>query len=82
MWYVYIIECANNALYTGITTDLKRRFSEHASGRGGRYTKMHRGKKLLYSEEYTTRSEALKRESMIKTWPRKRKLNLVSKYYL
>ena len=77
MYYVYLIECRDGTLYTGITTDVKRRFKEHSLGRGGAYTRVKKVKKLLYAEEYKTRSEALKRETHIKSWRREKKLALV-----
>lgn len=76
-WFVYILECSNKSLYTGITTDLKRRFNEHISGEGGRYTRANRPKKIRYFEEYPTRNEATKRELQIKSWPRTRKIALI-----
>ena len=77
MYYVYLIECKGGALYTGITTDVKRRFKEHSSGRGGAYTQAKKVKRLLYTEECKNRSAALKRESEIKGWRREKKLALV-----
>ena len=66
----------DGTLYTGITTDLERRFNEHKSGTGARYTRAHKVAKILYSERKRTRSTALKREAEIKSWPRKKKLQL------
>lgn len=77
MWYVYIIEAKNGELYTGITTDVKRRVKQHQVGRGSRFMKIFGLKKLLYQEKASTRSQALKREAQIKSWPRKKKLALV-----
>jgi putative endonuclease len=76
-FFVYIIECAKKALYTGITTDLKRRFSEHAKGKGGAYTRSHLPVKIRYCEMTGSRSTALKREAEIKSWPRSKKLALI-----
>ena len=76
-YYVYIIECKNRALYTGITTDLKRRFAEHKSGRGSHYTGYNPAVRIRYSEEYPTRSQAAKREFQIKRWSRAKKLALI-----
>jgi putative endonuclease len=76
-WSVYIIQCKNGALYTGITTDLNRRFAEHKAGKGCRFTSYNPGKKLKYSKAYRTRSEALKREAEIKKMPRKVKFGLI-----
>jgi putative endonuclease len=78
MYYVYIIECKDGTLYTGITTDVKRRFQEHGSGRGGFYTRAKKISKLLYTEECENRSIALKRESEIKAWHREKKLALIN----
>jgi len=76
-WSVYIIQCNDGKLYTGITTDLQRRISDHNSGNGCRFTKYRIPVKLVYSEEALSRIEALKREARIKHFTRKRKLELV-----
>jgi len=76
-WHVYIIECKDGKLYTGITTNLKRRISAHNSGNGCRFTKSRAPVKLLYNENNFTKSEALKREAAIKSLPRDRKLRLI-----
>ena len=78
-WCVYILECKNKALYTGITTDLKRRFAEHRSGRGARYTRANVPRKVVYCETCKTRSRALKREAAIKKLPRRGKMVLVGR---
>ena len=78
MYHVYIIECEDGTLYTGITTDLQRRFKEHSSGKGGAYTRSKKVKKILYAEEYKDRSAALKREAEIKGWRREKKINLIN----
>lgn len=78
MYYVYILQCEDGSLYTGITTDVARRFKEHRAGTGGHYTRAHKPKKILYQESVTTRSGALKREAEIKRWPRARKLRLAA----
>ncbi|MEK7090095.1 MAG: GIY-YIG nuclease family protein [Patescibacteria group bacterium] len=80
MWFVYILECKDGSLYTGITDNPERRFDEHKNKRGGKYTKSKGGvKRMLYKEEHATRSLALKRESQIKSWRREKKLNLINK---
>jgi putative endonuclease len=76
-WFIYIIRCKDDTLYTGITKDLKRRFSEHNSGRGCRFTKYRFPVTLLFSEKAQTRSDALKREAQIKDYPKKKKLELI-----
>lgn len=79
MFFTYILECADQTLYVGYTTDLERRVEEHNSAKqGARYTKTRRPVSLVYSETFDTKSEALKREYEIKTWPRQKKLELVS----
>ncbi len=78
MYFIYIIECEDGSLYTGITTDIDRRFAEHESGKGSRYTAAHRAKKILYLEGRQTRSEALRREAQIKKLRRADKLQLIN----
>ncbi len=78
MWYVYILECRNKNLYTGITNDLKRRFEEHRQGKGGKFTRSFKANKLVYSQGCLTRSAALKREARIKGWTRREKLALIA----
>ena len=77
MYTVYILQCADTSLYTGITTDLKRRFNQHKSGEGGHYTSSKRAVKMVYTEECPDRSSALKREAEIKSWHREDKLTLI-----
>ena len=79
MYYVYLIECEDGTIYTGITTDIQRRFKEHSLGKGGAYTRSKKVKKVLYTEEYKDRSSALKRETEIKGWRREKKLGLIQK---
>jgi putative endonuclease len=76
-YFVYIIECTNKSLYTGITNDLVRRFNQHRTGQGGHYTSYNPAVKLRYKEEYPTRSAAAKREAQIKGWSRTKKLALI-----
>jgi putative endonuclease len=74
---IYILECADGTLYTGITTDVKRRVLEHnTSAKGARYTKPRRPVKLFYTEDFNTKSEALKREIAIKKLTREQKMLL------
>ncbi len=76
MYFVYILECSDGTLYTGITTDVTRRFSEHRSGKGGAYTRSKKVKKILYTEKHPNRSSALKREYEIKRWSHQKKIGL------
>lgn len=78
MYYVYMVLCADNTLYTGITTELARRVEEHnSSDKGAKYTKSRRPVKLVYSEVTQTRSSASKKEYEIKHYSRKKKLALI-----
>lgn len=77
MWYLYIIECANGAYYTGITKDLAQRLEKHNSGKGAKYTRTNRPVKLVYHENHKSESEARKREAEIKKWRRDQKENLI-----
>jgi putative endonuclease len=76
-WFVYILKCKDSSLYTGITTDLKRRFEEHRSGKGAGYTRSHMPVKMVHFEKLGTRSAALKREAKIKKMTRQDKIALV-----
>jgi len=67
LWQVYIVRCRDRTLYTGITTDIKRRIVEHNSDRGGaKYTRSRRPVSLVYAEAAVSRSAAARRESRIK----------------
>ena len=77
-YFVYLLECVDGTIYTGITTDVERRFNEHTHGAGARYTSAHKAKKIIYSERHGTRSAALRREAEIKRWPKERKRALAS----
>ncbi len=77
-WYLYIIECSDESLYTGITKDLERRVSEHNAKNGAKYVKGKLPVKLVYSELYNSHAEALKREIEIKRLNRAEKLKLIS----
>lgn len=74
MWFVYILLCEDNSLYTGSTNNLEKRFLDHKNGKGGRYTRSRKPVRMVYKEEFKTRSEALKREIEIKSWKRKQKI--------
>ncbi|OIO07465.1 endonuclease [Candidatus Falkowbacteria bacterium CG_4_10_14_0_2_um_filter_41_15] len=77
-YYLYILKCSDRTLYTGITTDLDRRLQEHnGAGPGAKYTNGRRPVKLMYSQEFTNRSEASKEEARIKKLPRRNKLAMI-----
>ena len=74
MWFIYILLCEDNSLYTGLTNNLEKRFEAHKNGKGAIYTRSHKPLKIIYQEEFNTKSEALKRESEIKSWNKAKKL--------
>jgi putative endonuclease len=76
-WHVYIILCSDDSLYTGITTDVARRFVQHASGRGARYFRGRQPRELVYVESGHDRSSAGRREAKIKSMTRAAKTTLV-----
>lgn len=69
VWYLYLIECDDGSLYTGITTDVERRYAEHVAGKGARYTRMKKPVRLVGFRECGTRSDALKAELAMKKLP-------------
>lgn len=77
-WYVYILKCADNSLYTGITVDVDRRIDEHNNNNklAAKYTRVRRPVELVYQEELKTRSLATKREMKIKKLKRGEKESL------
>ena len=75
---VYILECADKTLYTGITNNLDRRMAEHEAGKGAKYTKGRGPFRLVYSETCEGRAEASRRETAIKLLDRRKKLQLFS----
>lgn len=79
LWYLYLVRCANGHLYTGVTTDVTRRFSEHQSG-GIKSAKYLRGKgplTLMYQEQVGSHGDALRREIAVKKLSRAQKLILI-----
>lgn len=77
-WQVYIILCSDNSLYTGITTDLDRRFRQHAEGTGAKYFRGRRPLRVVYLENDHSRSSAASREAKIKAMSRTEKMNLIA----
>lgn len=78
LWVVYILKCADGSLYTGVTNNLKKRVLAHQEGKGAKYTKGRLPLKVIYHEKLPNRSEALKREIVIKQLDRLEKLKLIS----
>lgn len=66
IWFVYILRCSNNSLYTGITTNLERRFNEHLKGTGAKYTRTFKPLKMVYFASFPSKSLAAKEEYRIK----------------
>lgn len=77
LWHLYLLECADGSLYTGVTTDVARRYLEHEAGKGARYTRSHKPLRLLASAPVGTRSQALKAELAIKRLPKEQKSGAV-----
>lgn len=78
-YFVYILKCNDDTLYTGITTEIARRVEEHnTSAKGAKYTKIRRPVSLVYQEELEDRSQASKREYAIKKLSREEKLRLIN----
>jgi len=65
-YYVYVLLCQDGTFYTGYAKNLDARLNMHERGKGARYTKVHKPKKLVYKEEFSTRKEAMRRERQIK----------------
>jgi putative endonuclease len=78
-WYVYILECGDGSLYTGITDNLQRRLEMHRMGKGAKYTRGRGPHLLRYQEQYDSHSEALRREIQIKKLSRVQKLQLIER---
>jgi putative endonuclease len=77
-WMVYMLECADKSLYTGITNHLERRMAAHEAGKGAKYTQGRGPFRLVYSEICQGRAEASRRETAIKSLDRRKKLRLFS----
>lgn len=76
IWYLYILECKDGSLYTGITDDVQRRLEAHRAGKGAKYTRGRGPLTLRYQEKCGSHSAALHREMEIKALPREKKLEL------
>lgn len=80
-WKVYIIQCADNTLYTGISNNVDKRMEAHNAGKGAKYTRVRLPVKLVYQENAEDRSTASKREAKIKKLSRTQKLKLIELYH-
>ena len=77
-WSLYILRCGDGSFYTGVTTDIDRRFKMHQEGKASRYTRTHQPVSLIYSEPCGSRSQALARECAVKSLPREKKEKLIA----
>ena len=66
-WFTYVLLCENGTLYRGYTNDLEKRFDLHKTGKGAKYTRMHKPVRILHSEEFETKIDAIKREKYFKS---------------
>ncbi len=78
MHYIYILSCHDETLYTGWTTDLKKRLAVHNAGKGAKYTRSRLPVKMVYYESFRNKSDALRRECEIKKMNKTEKLRLIS----
>ncbi len=76
-WWVYMVQCADDTLYTGIAVDVDRRAAVHNRGRGAKYTRSRLPVRVVYREEWPTKGAALRREAAIKRLTRREKLALI-----
>lgn len=77
-FYVYIIQCMDGSFYTGYTKNIDARARLHASGKGARYTRVHKPQKVAYVELCDSRAKAMKRERELKKMTHQQKLNLIN----
>ena len=77
VFYIYILKCCDDTLYTGYTNHLEQRITQHNEGKGAKYTRGRLPVALVYFEEYQTKSEAMKREYEIKQLSREEKIKLI-----
>ena len=78
-YFFYLARCSDDSLYAGICKDVRDREKKHNEGKGAKYTRSRLPITLMYTEEYKTKSTALKREAEVKTWKKKEKEKLIEK---
>jgi len=76
-YFLYILRCSDDSLYTGIARDLKRRLADHAAGKGSKYVRSRLPFELVYKKAFLSKSRAMKRELFVKSLSRKDKLELI-----
>ena len=79
-WCVYILKCSDNTYYTGITNNIKRRIQQHDTNKGAKYTKGRGPFSLVYQDKCKDRSDASRKECVIKKLPLAKKISLISAY--
>ena len=79
-YFIYVLLTENNSLYCGYTDDVQKRFEKHKNGMGAKYTKSHKPIKILFQQEFPTKSDALKAEIKFKKLPRETKLKIIDGY--
>lgn len=77
MYFVYMLECKDGSLYTGIAKDVELRLQKHIAGTGARYTRARGARRIVHTEKYRTKGRALKREAELKRLSRFEKLELI-----
>jgi putative endonuclease len=77
LFYIYILKCSDNSLYTGYTDNLERRLKKHNQGKASKYTRSRLPVSIVYSEEHPDKSSAMKREIWIKSLSRENKIKLI-----
>lgn len=78
IWILYMLECSDNSIYTGITNNIEKRIKMHESGKGAKYLRGRLPIKLLHKEVFLSRSDASKREILIKKMNHKEKRKLIN----
>lgn len=81
-WLLYILQCGDGSLYTGVTNNLDKRFEAHSRGKGSKYTRSHLPVELVYSETCGTRVDALVREMEVKSYAKGKKQALIETYVI
>ena len=81
-WYLYLVRCADDTIYTGISIDVSARVTKHNSGKGAKYTSTRLPVRLIYSESHPDRISAMKKELKVKKWSRKMKEDLARDFSL
>ena len=76
-YYVYILRCKDGSYYTGHAKDVEKRFEMHKKGQGARYTRMHEPEEIVYTEQFESRGDAIRRERKIKTLSHNKKQQLI-----